>query len=278
MSKRGKRRRKDRSRKRTTNRKCETKNRQRKETNMSKDKIEMAAGVRRGMDAPPTFGADDDGHARYAGHVQERTGISTDQIRVREDQRRHYILLHERLAEMRHAGIIHDSSSRWFVKTSHAYNGPADFVLQHGSKYVPTKYDARKYGVGAPAMCFGNSIAHCGLSGLLYVEGYALSPFGKVILHAWNTNAQGELIDTTWRNSGLAYCGVVFSLERADDATWNGDACVLDDHKRNYPLFASRWPGELPADQLSAAFPDDVRVRALREGNKETILKQFNAF
>jgi hypothetical protein len=122
-----------------------------------------------------------------------------------------------------------------------------DFVLRHGTWYEPRPYPANLR-EGLIKYCFGNSILLSAAHGFRYVEGFALLPppysAGVPIHHAWNVDAFGALIDSTWNNEGIAYLGVEFSLERADDATWNGDASVLNDHKRGFPLFREPWTGE----------------------------------
>jgi hypothetical protein len=140
------------------------------------------------------------------------------------------------------------------------YQSAAGFLLRHGDwhrEHAPAPGDE-----GAPKCCYGNAIAMCvKYPGVRYVEGYALAPSsagGLPIPHAWNLDAAGRLIDITWRCRGLAYLGVVFALERADDATWNGDASILDDCYRGYPLFQAPWRGEIswagyrPSDVLRA--------------------------
>jgi hypothetical protein len=120
-----------------------------------------------------------------------------------------------------------------------------DFILQHGKfneKIIPYP---RHLFCGAQKKCFGNSMILSVLTGFKYIEGYALAsvmPFP--IHHAWNEDPEGNLIDSTWRNTGLAYCGVEFSVGRADEATWEGDASILNDYRRKYPLFQKRWTGE----------------------------------
>lgn len=126
------------------------------------------------------------------------------------------------------------------------YRGPADFVLQEGRwwKPEPTPAGMRR---GIPKACYGTSIAGALLYGLRYVQGYAVSPVtaGFVVPHAWNADANGNVVDLTWNPVGAAYLGVEFSVERADDATWNGDAEVINDYQRRWPLLRERWRGEL---------------------------------
>ena len=139
------------------------------------------------------------------------------------------------------------------------YRSPHDFVAQHGREYLPVPFRGRK---GVQRICFGNAIAWAGKYGYRYVEGFALAPTGEVILHGWNAKPDGSLHDSTWMNTGLAYIGVEFSVERADDATWNGDALVLNDENRNYPVFQKRWEGEDYAIQ----WPYSDRLDVLRNG------------
>lgn len=147
------------------------------------------------------------------------------------------------------------------------YRGPADFVLRHGTPYEwrPLPENVRP---GAPRACFGNAIAlahdaQVRGTGLHYVEGFALDP-GRTrlpILHAWLVDDEGKVVDPTWwRYPTDAYLGVIFSTARADDATWNGDACVLDDWMRGWPLFRQPWTGENP----HAEWPDSPRLEMIR--------------
>src|SRR5215472_4377013 len=137
-----------------------------------------------------------------------------------------------------------------------------DFVAEHGREYPvagPFKGKAR----GVQKMCYGNAITHAVLYGLKYVEGFALSPKGELIMHAWNDDGQGNVYDSTWLNTAPCYIGVEFSVERADDATWNGDGCVLNDENRGYPIFQKPWTGE----DYSLTWPPSDRLEALRRKN-----------
>lgn len=162
------------------------------------------------------------------------------------------------------------------------YRGPTDFVLQHGRWWRPVPLPA---GVreGAPRKCFGNAIAIAALHNLRYVEGWAL-PVGSnlPVHHGWNADAAGNAVDVTWIPPGAVYLGVEFALWRADDATWNGDASVLNDYIRRFPLLRQRWQGEQrepPADwtpsvALAAAFAaiaghGDLSRQLLRAAQRE---------
>jgi hypothetical protein len=137
------------------------------------------------------------------------------------------------------------------------YRSPFGFVLAHGRVYEGM-WNPR-WPIGVQKMCFGNAIARAGIDGLKYVEGFAVAPNGQVILHGWNSDDKGTLIDTTWANTGLCYIGVEFSVARADDATWNGDACVLNDENRNYPIFQKPWTGE----DYSIVWPHSDRLERI---------------
>jgi hypothetical protein len=59
--------------------------------------------------------------------------------------------------------------------------------------------------------------------GLQYVEGYALLSLNDepalAIPHAWISDAPAGAYEVTTPLPGLAYCGMPFSVERADDTT-----------------------------------------------------------
>jgi hypothetical protein len=147
------------------------------------------------------------------------------------------------------------------------YHMAEDFLLQHGKWFEPRPLP-KGTELGVPKNCFGNSILCAARDGLKYIEGYAV-PFDVPlpILHGWNANERDELIDTTWGNCGHAYFGVEFSVERADDATWNGDACVLEDWKRDYPIFQKPWTGE----DFTIKWPRSIRIELARTGDVELL-------
>jgi hypothetical protein len=95
------------------------------------------------------------------------------------------------------------------------YVGVSDFLLQHGVWYLPVPFPAgiRK---GRKKYCFRNAalLAIEQPQSFRYVEGYALYPGLRPMLHAWNIDKDGNLVDRTWKNCGTAYIGVVFSTAR----------------------------------------------------------------
>jgi hypothetical protein len=147
----------------------------------------------------------------------------------------------------------------------YVYNGAADFLLQHGKWYEPMPYPEGMWD-GVPKCCFGNSIIAAVKYGLRYVEGFAVANLGirlhLPVHHAWNVDSSGRLYDSTWKPIGLAYFGVEFSVERADDATWNGDASVLNDYQRGNPLFRQRWNGE----PHNKKWPRSERLESIKTG------------
>jgi hypothetical protein len=142
------------------------------------------------------------------------------------------------------------------------YRSAYDFVADHGVEYPRIAW-RHEFPTGVVRQCFGNAVTLAARDGLRYVEGFALCPDHLAHLHAWNVTPAGDLVDSTWLNSGLFYIGVEFSVERADDATWNGDACILNDDKRNYPVFQRRWEGE----DFELSWPASDRLDALRTGS-----------
>jgi hypothetical protein len=141
-----------------------------------------------------------------------------------------------------------------------AYRGPHDFVLQHGERHLVQRSPM----MGAPRVCFGNAFAVSYSVGGRYVEGYAIPlPFAEPVHHAW-VQLDGRYFELTWPSPGLAYHGVEFRPERADDCTWNGDASVLDDFRRGWPLLQEPWQGE----DWEAQWPDNERLQIIRTGDR----------
>jgi hypothetical protein len=149
------------------------------------------------------------------------------------------------------------------AKSGYTYSSHYEFLIKHGRFYDPRALPDGMW-AGPPRTCYGNAIILGVKESLRYVEGISVSIQGVPIEHAWNTRPVGELtltrvngelgsvmffgepiaIDCTWEPIGVAYFGVEFAVERADDATWNGDASVLNDYQRKHPMFREPWHGE----------------------------------
>lgn len=162
------------------------------------------------------------------------------------------------LGEVRKAMVM--AATKYPMLPGLVYTSPYDFIAQHGRDYRPVPWKG-DYKIGAQKQCFANALTLAGIHGLKYVEGICLAPSGEAILHGWNALEDGELVDSTWGNSGLIYLGVEFSVERADDALWNGEAHVLNDENRAYPVLRQRWQGE----DYSLCWPYSDRLTLLRE-------------
>lgn len=169
---------------------------------------------------------------------------------------------------------MYAGTGRMTPRTYH-YAGWPDFLLREGELFDVAPCPSSLY--MRPGFCYGNAIMVATMAGLPYVEGVACpGPDFPMVPHAWNLNEQGQVIDSTWalaetRGAPVdrrAYLGVRFSVARADEATWEGDSCVLDDWKRRWPVLREPWPGEDspgPLDGLLAQFAarDDTTPEAL---------------
>ena len=151
------------------------------------------------------------------------------------------------------------------------YSCAEDFVLQHGSWYEPVPYSISWRGL--PKHCFANSIWLAAMRNWKYIEGFALAPVSATGVwathHGWNVDEYGQLVDSTWLNTGVAYLGVEFSVERADDASWVGDASVLEDWRRGFPLFRKHWTGE------TFDTPTSERIQLIRAGKGDELINML---
>lgn len=157
------------------------------------------------------------------------------------------------------------------IRRGYEYAGIHEFVLREGT-WFPAPTTPHRYPQGRPKACYGNAINIAAFYGLPYVEGFAASAVvpSLPVHHAWNLDGDGCVVDTTWGAYddegncivpiGVAYCGVEFSVERADDATWNQDATVIDDWEHNWPLLREKWTGEDPGRE----WPASIRLQAIR--------------
>jgi hypothetical protein len=151
------------------------------------------------------------------------------------------------------------------MNTKLVYAGIADFLLRHGKWYKAVEYP-REMWEGCLGHCYGNAmIVATSEPRYRYVEGYACPiETGLPVHHAWVTDGT-HAFDPTWGPhgwlKGSAYFGVEFSVERADDAAWNGDASVLDDFRRGHPLYHESWHGE----DWNRVWPPSPRLDLIRE-------------
>lgn len=141
---------------------------------------------------------------------------------------------------------------------------PCSFVKRHGSWYEPA---ARPSGlpIGKPNRCFVNAfMLALEDSTLTYCEGYALaSPDSAKALHAWVTTGDGNVIDPTWHDPGVAYAGVPFQTQFLNlTHLKNGQLIsVLDDYVNNWPLLGEL--GDRPAEWFAC---EGSGTRPLRRG------------
>jgi hypothetical protein len=130
--------------------------------------------------------------------------------------------------------------ARRLRREGYHYAGISDFLLLHGVWYTPVPFPA---GIkkGRARHCFRNALVLATAEpDYRYVEGYALAASNFPVHHAWNLDRDGNLFDRTWKNSGTACRGVVFSFERASAS----DYPVLDDPKSRFAIFREPWTGE----------------------------------
>jgi hypothetical protein len=122
------------------------------------------------------------------------------------------------------------------LPTKYCYCNIYDFVLREGRFFEPQPrpdlITLRHIGE-----CFRNAFLTMMRTGLQYAEGYAVVGNKIPVLHAWNVDAEGAVIDSTWEPVGSIYFGIVFPpsiVERAKTS-------VLDDFESGRPLLRESW-------------------------------------
>ena len=123
------------------------------------------------------------------------------------------------------------------------YCGLADFVLREGQFFEP-----RPLPVGIEHLeirhCYQNSFQMALQEQFLYVEGYAVgSDVDLPVLHAWNLDRDGFVVDTTWNPHGRLYFGVILPLT-AIPRERGRQYPIIDDWERGYPILRKRWEKE----------------------------------
>lgn len=94
------------------------------------------------------------------------------------------------------------------------YKGIADFLLREGEFFEPRPLPAGIDYV-EPRYCYQNAFRTALQERFVYVEGYALSSSRDLpLLHAWNLDHEGFVVDRTWNPHGRVYFGVIFPLTR----------------------------------------------------------------
>jgi hypothetical protein len=114
----------------------------------------------------------------------------------------------------------------------YCYRNVYDFVLREGRFFEPRPrpdlITLRHIGE-----CFRNAFLTTMRTGLEYAVVGSKIP----VLHAWNVDAQGSVIDSTWEPVGSIYFGIVFPpsiVERAQTS-------VLDDFESGWPVLRESW-------------------------------------
>lgn len=114
-----------------------------------------------------------------------------------------------------------------------------EFVLEHGWWYEPVELP-KHIGTGIPEQCHTNAV-NLALDddSLIYCEGYAIFKDRSLpVIHAWVTDGNGNAIDNTWSQPGVAYAGVPFKSLFVNMTALKNRAIVslLDDYQNNCPL------------------------------------------
>lgn len=119
------------------------------------------------------------------------------------------------------------------------YCGPYDFVLREGQFFLSRPLP-KEFELGAITECFLNAFQTAVANEVPYVEGYAFSSDNAFIphLHAWNVDAEGFVVDTTWGPVGAAYLGVIFPLSLV---YCTRGSSVIDNCVNHWPLLRESW-------------------------------------
>jgi hypothetical protein len=122
------------------------------------------------------------------------------------------------------------------LPTEYRYRNVYDFVLHEGRFFKPRPRPdsiTLRY-IGE---CFRNAFLTMMITGLSYAEGYAVTGNKISVLHAWNVDAEGSVIDSTWEPVGSVYFGIIFPLSMVRRA----NASVLDDRESGWPVLRESW-------------------------------------
>ena len=118
------------------------------------------------------------------------------------------------------------------------YRNPYGFVLQEGRFFEPRPLP-NSIERGAPRECFYNAWQTAIINELSYVEGYAVRKAKDLpVLHAWNLDTEGFVIDTTWEAVGVGYFGVILPQEFAPSL---GTHSAIDNWESDFPMLRNSW-------------------------------------
>lgn len=128
------------------------------------------------------------------------------------------------------------------------YKGIADFLLREGQFFEPRPLPA---GIEYLAIrhCYRNAFRTALEERYVYVEGYAVSASYKLpILHAWNLDRDGFVVDRTWNPHERVYFGVVFPLAVVPIQRGKHYP-VIDDWEHGFPILRRAWDRESSSKQ-----------------------------
>ena len=89
--------------------------------------------------------------------------------------------------------------------------------------------------------CYKNAFQTALEERYAYVEGYAVSASHQLpVLHAWNLDRDGFVVDRSWNPHERVYFGVVFPLAVVPRKRGK-QYPVIDDWEHGYPILRKAW-------------------------------------
>ena len=122
------------------------------------------------------------------------------------------------------------------LPAQYRYRNVYDFVLREGRFFEPRprpdSITLRHIGE-----CFRNAFLTMMRTGLQYVEGFAVVGSKIPVLHAWNVDAEGTVIDSTWEPVGSIYFGIILPRSIVERAKTS----VLHEFENGWPVLRESW-------------------------------------
>jgi hypothetical protein len=125
------------------------------------------------------------------------------------------------------------------------------FVLEEGNRFPLQAFPTSRFKLQPIGESFWQSLRLSIDAELTFVEGFALSPNKDVALHhAWCTDSNGLLVDSTWGNTGRGYFGVQFASDYVWErwkvlrSDWGMKPSLLDDAQNEWAIInrkTDRW-------------------------------------